>query len=97
MNKLSRVKIALASPEDTRAIKEVFYITWLDTFPNYEAGITVEDIEYWYKDDFTEENLQKTREALANPEKERTLLTAKDSGKVVGVCRVVRRSDKNQL
>ena len=97
MNKLPVLKIALASPKDARAIREVFYTTWLATYPNKEAGVTVEDIEYFYKDDFTEESLQKTRESLANPKKERTLLVAKDGDKVVGVCRVVRRSDKNQL
>jgi ribosomal protein S18 acetylase RimI-like enzyme len=97
MNKLSDIKVVIASPDDAYGIHEVFYKTWLDTYPNKEAGITVEDVEHWYKDDFTEENLQKTRESLSNPKKERTLLLAKDGDKVVGVCRVVRRSDKNQL
>ena len=97
MNDLLDIRVVVASPEDTRAIKEVFYTTWLATYPNKEAGVTVEDVEYFYKDDFTEESLQKTREALANPKKERTLLTAKDGYKVVGVCGVVRRSDRNQL
>lgn len=90
-------KIMLAAPDDVVGIQEVFYKTWLDTYPNKESGVTVDDIEDQYKDAFTEETIRQRREGLASPKKERTLLVAKEGDIVVGVCRIVRRSDKNQL
>ncbi len=97
MKELSDIRVLIASPDDTHGIHDVFYKTWLDTYPNEEANITLEDVEYWCKDYFTEENLQKTRDSLVNPQNEKTFLVAKDGDMVVGVCRIIIRSDKNQL
>lgn len=54
----SRVTITTAKPEDARGIVEVLYKTWLDTYPNEEAGITVDDIEDKFSVYFTEEFLK---------------------------------------
>lgn len=97
MNECLDIRIGVALPKDAYAIQEVFYKTWLTTYPNNDAGVTVDDIEDQYKDAFTEERLQKIQEDLLNPKKEKTLLVARCEGKVVGVCRIIRRSDKNQL
>jgi diamine N-acetyltransferase len=89
--------ITSVNPEDVRGMQEVFYRTWLDTYPNEEAGITVDDIEDRYKDHFTEEALAKRTEGVINPPEGHTLFVAKEGDKVIGVCRVVNHSDKNQL
>ncbi len=94
---LSEVKISLASPDDVFGMGNVFYITWLVTYPNKDEGITVDDIEDYFKNDSTEEVLNKRREALMNPIKEKTSLVAKYKDEIIGLCNVVRRSDKNQL
>ncbi len=46
------IKIIDAVPEDGLGITNVFYKTWLATYPNKEKGVTVGDIEYSKKDDF---------------------------------------------
>jgi ribosomal protein S18 acetylase RimI-like enzyme len=97
MKKKLNIKIVLATPEDATGIQEVFYKTWLDTYPNEECGITVDDIEYRYKDHFTDEALKKRAEKIANMPKDQTFLLAKDKDKVVGVSRVVRHKDNNEL
>lgn len=92
-----QVKIFPASPEDVREIQEVFYKTWLDTYPNEELGITVDDIKDIYKDSFTKEGLKKRAKRIADPPEGETLFVSEMEGKIVGVCRVVIHADKNQL
>lgn len=91
------IKIIPATPEDARGVAELFYKTWLATYPNEKAGITVDDIEDKYKDAFTEESLAKRAERMREPEENETFFIAKESDKVVGACRVIRHPDKNQL
>ena len=92
-----KIEIAAVTPDDERGMAEVFYKTWLDTYPNEEAGITIDDIEDRYKDTFTEESLRKRRERTANLPEGENLILAKENEKVVGVCRAIRHPDKNQI
>lgn len=90
-------QIAVASPDDVRGMQEVFYRTWLATYPNKEYGITEDDIEDRYKDRLSEEKLAQRREQLAHPPEGQTTLVAKTDSLVVGVCRVMKHPDRNQL
>lgn len=94
---MSDILIKNPTPEDARGMTEVFYKTWLTTYPNEKAGITINDIEDRFKDSFTEESLLRRAEQIAKPKEEEVLFLAKDDMKIVGVCVVVRHSDKNQL
>jgi ribosomal protein S18 acetylase RimI-like enzyme len=96
-NMEQEIEISIAKPEDNRGIQEVFYKTWLDTYPNEEVGITVEDIEYKYKDRFTEEGLQKSLERMMNAPKDHFVFVAKDTDVVVGVCRAEATENGNRL
>jgi ribosomal protein S18 acetylase RimI-like enzyme len=91
------IKIVSATPEDVRGVAEVFYKTWLATYPNEEIGITTEDIEDRYKEAFTEVGLAKRAERIAHPAENTSFFIAKDGDKVIGVCNVMRHPDKNQL
>jgi ribosomal protein S18 acetylase RimI-like enzyme len=93
----NNISICIAVPDDVIDIQEVFYRTWLATYPNEEVGITVDDIEDRYKDRLNENALSKRREQIANPSEGQTLLVAKDCKRVIGLCRVVKKSDRNQL
>jgi len=95
--KKNEIIIGLAKPEDAVGIQQVFYITWLDTYPNEELGITVDDIKDHYKDSLSEEKLKKRIEAIINPPEGQTMFVAKEGDKVVGVCRVEKGLEKNKL
>jgi ribosomal protein S18 acetylase RimI-like enzyme len=96
-NQEKEIEIVRASPRDVRGMQEVYYKTWLATYPNEELGITTDDIEDQFKDTFTEEGLEKTAEHLANPPEGQTVLLAKEGNEVVGVCRAIVSDDKNEL
>lgn len=89
--------ITLPTTNDIKGIQEVFHKTWLATYPNKEAGISVDDIEDKFVDAYTEETLQKRNGAMLNPPENVQILIAKDDEKVVGICRSVKRQDVNQL
>ncbi|MEI6191289.1 MAG: GNAT family N-acetyltransferase [bacterium] len=94
---MKTLEISVAKPNESEDITEVIFKTWLVTYPNEEYGITVDDIEYRFKDRFTPENIQKRREKIINPSKGETLLVVKNKNKVIGMCRVVIKDDRNQL
>jgi GrpB-like predicted nucleotidyltransferase (UPF0157 family)/ribosomal protein S18 acetylase RimI-like enzyme len=92
-----KIVVDAPKPEDARDIQEVFYKTWLDTYPNEEAGITVEDIEDKYKDVFTDEAIQTRAEKITHPAEGQTMFVARDGSKVVGFCRVIQEEDRSKL
>lgn len=89
-------EIRKARPEDVEDIQTVFYQTWLATYPNEEAGITREDIEFRWKDAFSEERLTKRRDELKDPASE-PMFVAIEDGKIVGICRVEREAGANRI
>jgi ribosomal protein S18 acetylase RimI-like enzyme len=93
----NNISISIASIDDVAAIQEVYYKTWLATYPNDEFGITVDDIEDRYKNRLDEDIITKRKEKIANPPEGQKLFVAKNGNQVVGICRAVRKSDRNQL
>jgi ribosomal protein S18 acetylase RimI-like enzyme len=91
------IRIAIAEPKDVRDMQEVFYRTWLATYPNREHGVTTDDIEFHFKDAFTDETLAARAEKIAHPAKGSTLLLAKEGERVVGLCRTVVSDAENRL
>lgn len=79
--------ITRARPEHAEQIQEVFYRTWLATYPG-NAGITVADVDARFADRLSEEKLAKRREDLANPPQGRHVFVALDGENVIGVCRL---------
>ena len=91
------IKIIKTTIEDVRGTIEVQYKTWLATYPNKKAGITIDDIEYRYKDAFSPERLKKREEMIVSQEPNEKYIVAKDGDRVVGMCYAVIHEDKNQL
>jgi ribosomal protein S18 acetylase RimI-like enzyme len=90
------VTIDRARGEDAEGINEVHYQAWLKTYPNAARGITVEDIEARFAER-SEERLARRRQSLESPEQGTTTLVAREGEQVVGVCRVIAKSHRNQL
>jgi ribosomal protein S18 acetylase RimI-like enzyme len=91
------VKIFEAGPEDAFGITNVLYKTWLSTYPNKKIGITVEDIEDSYKDEFTVEKINNLKEVIKNSPKNKKRFVAKIEDQIVGTCTAVIGEDSNNL
>ena len=91
------IKISDAKVEDVEGIQDVFYRTWLDTYPNKEFGITVEDIEDRFQGKLHEDRLEKRRVQINARVDNKRFLVAKEGEKVIGLCRITRDSEENTL
>lgn len=86
-----------AKVKDIKGIQEVFYKTWLETYPNKKAGITVEDVEAKYKDRFSEAALEKRKNDILNQSDNKLLLLAKENDTIIGVCKLKKEETFNEL
>ena len=96
-SKQKRVVITSAKPDDAWNIVNVLHKTWLATYPNEELGITKEGIEESYKESFTEENLNKLANKIAQALGNEKRLVARVGDDIVGVVTIVRNNENNQL
>lgn len=93
----NNIRIIPADPKYARGMQNVYYKTWLATYPNKEHGITIDDIEKEFEGTLSEESLNKVRERLSNPKDTMKVFLALDGENVVGVCRVLLEPDRNHL
>jgi ribosomal protein S18 acetylase RimI-like enzyme len=91
------VEIRVVQPEDVEGMLNVSYKTWLDIYPNEEAGITVDDIKESFKDSFTEESIRSRQERIENLPANEWRVVAKVNEVVVGFATMVRNEEYNQL
>ena len=73
------ITIRHASEDDASDIQNVYYKTWLETYPNDEVGITKEDVEESFKDSFTDQKIKDFNERLKNIPANSKLLVAVDT------------------
>lgn len=93
------ITIRHASEDDASDIQNVYYKTWLETYPNDEVGITKEDVEESFKDSFTDQKIKDFNERLKNIPANSKLLVAVDTetNKIIALSRIFIREDYNQL
>lgn len=91
-----KIKVSSVKKSDIHGIQEVFYKTWLATYPNKKFGIKADDIKDRFKNSFSKQTFEKIWERIKNSIDEETLI-AKDKNKVIGVCRIVINKERNQL
>src|SRR3989338_3456524 len=93
----NKVDIRLARPEDAAQIQEVVYQTWLATYPNEEAGISVDDIEDLNRKRAQTQTPEEREKNLREAPPGQHVLVAVVDEKVVGMCRMIVSEQKNQL
>lgn len=92
-----KLMIGVAKPEDAEGVAQVFYQTWLATYPNEKYGITKEDIEERFKSRLSKEGVEKMARQIENLEPDSLFLVAKAEDRVVGVCRARKNENINEL
>ncbi len=82
------VTIERAVPDDAEAVCGVLRQTWLDTYPNAEAGITREDIRLRVEGEHGEriaQNIERWRNRIEATDGQTAVYVARVDGKVVGM------------
>jgi GNAT superfamily N-acetyltransferase len=91
------ITIQKPTKEDIEGIQEVFYKTWLITYPSKDVGITAGDIEEKFKGRKTSEAIQKITKLIFEATENQLFLVAKEEDSVVGVCRIEKKEMYNEL
>lgn len=89
--------IRKAKVEDYLSLHRVYFETWLDTYPNEEFNITVEDIEYKFKEKLNPEKILEGQERIATAGDKRRMLLIESFGEVIGLCNCSEENDHNKL
>lgn len=64
MKRVSDYKIRKITPEDYLGLHNVYFLTWLDTYPNKEFNITVDDIKYKYEQRLLPKTIEERKEKM---------------------------------
>lgn len=91
------IEILRQAPVDVEGATNVYYKTWLATYPNEDSGVTREDVEEKFSSSFSEKAMQKRMAYIENMGENELSLVAKENGKIVGVCSVIKEDDINIL
>lgn len=83
--------------EDVFGIQQVFYETWLSTYPNKKIGVTAGDIKEKFKNKFSEKAIKKRIDEISSVSMDNIFLVAKDGNVVVGVCKAEKKELANDL
>ncbi len=86
-----------AQPDDVRAIREVYYKTWVATYPNEAFGILLSDIEDRYKNSFTDDSIRRGAYAITHIQSDERVLVALADGVVVGTSKLKRGLERNEM
>lgn len=98
-NKNTEIKIIEAVPDDVYGIRNVQKLTWLETYPNEELGISRADIESRFANDDTEEGKKRMEERKQRYYDDHSLRTwiAKDGENIVGFCVARKVEGQNRI
>lgn len=90
-------KIRKAGPDDVLGLHNIYLTTWLNTYPNKEFNITVQDIKYRYKSRLTPKKIEERKIKLSQVVKNKLMLVVEKDSKLVASCHAVQKKDYNQL
>lgn len=81
------LEVELAKPEDAAEVFDVQRQTWLDTYPNEEAGITYENIRVRLEGENGElipQKVERWRKGIESTGEKRAVYVIRDEGKIIG-------------
>lgn len=97
MNKLEAYKIRKATSDDVLGLHQVYFITWLDTYPNQEFNVTKEDIIFKYEGQLAPEKIAARKEKISQIGNNEVLLLVEKNGEIVAVCNAIQEDTHNEI
>ena len=86
-----------AVPRDTKAIREVYYTSWLATYPNEGHKILLSDIEACWSGAFTPESIKKGEQRIAFLPPSQKMYVAEVKGGIIGVTDVTKSDTEHTV
>jgi len=88
-----------ATSLDAREINQLYFDTWIKTYPNKDYGVSQEDLEEWLRPSLSEDSVKNNQEWLGNLPENVSVSVVRDKDKIVGFCYVTKgdNSEHNKL
>src|SRR5437660_1047259 len=92
---MQKINVEIASPNDAVGIRQVQHDSWIETYPNEHAGITLEFIRELVAKTLSPESIQRLKESikLAN----QCTWVAKVDSKIIGFSTAKKNDESNQI
>jgi ribosomal protein S18 acetylase RimI-like enzyme len=97
MEMIADCKIRKITPDDYLGLHNVYFLTWLNTYPNKEFNITVDDIEYKYEQRLTPEKIEEYKNKILEKGENKINLLAEYQGKIIGLCNAINDICHNEI
>ncbi len=88
-------EISFATPADSEKMNQIYYDTWMSTYPNENFGVTKTDIEDMLKNVLLPETIAGHQKWLDNLPENKKVFVAKENGEVMGFCYVQKGDEGN--
>ena len=97
MKSINDYKIRRIIPDDYLGLHNVYFLTWLDTYPNEEFNITVEDIKYKYEQRLLPETIEERKKKILEKRENEINLLIEYKEKIIALCNGIKNVDYNEL
>lgn len=97
MKSINDYKIRRITPDDYLGLHNVYFLTWLDTYPNKKFNITVEDIKYKYEQRLLPKTIEERKKKILEKRENEINLLVEYKGEIIALCNGVKNVDYNEL
>lgn len=97
MKDVNNYKIRKITQDDYLGLHNVYFLTWLDTYPNKEFNITVDDIKYKYEQRLLPDKIAEYKKKILEKGENETNLLAEYQKTIIALCNVSNNVDFNEL
>jgi len=88
-----------ATSSDAQEINQLYFDTWVKTYPNKDYGVSQKDLEEWLRPSLSEDSVKNNQEWLGNLPENVSVSVVRDKDKIVGFCYATKgdNSEHNKL
>lgn len=97
MKGINDYKIRKITPDDYLGLHNVYFLTWLDTYPNKEFNITVDDIKYKYEQRLLPDKIAEYKKKILEKGENEINLLVEYQKNIVALCNASNNTESNEL
>lgn len=97
MKGINEYKIRKITSDDYLGLHNVYFLTWLDTYPNKEFNITVDDIKYKYEQRLLPDKIADYKKKILEKKESETNLLVEYQKGIIALCKVSNNIESNEL
>jgi len=97
MKNVNDYKIRKIAPDDYLGLHKVYFLTWLDTYPNKDCDNTADDIKYKYEQRLLPDKIAEYKKKILEKKKSEINLLVEYQENIIALCKASKNIDSNEL